>query len=1033
MDFYLITQTDITLSATSTAICGNQPIEFTANPTNPGSNPVYQWYLNGNLVGANSTAFELLNPAPNDEVYVTLVSSVTCPSSAVNSSSLVTLSSNTVTPTVSVAASQTAICPGTVVNFTSNQQNGGSAPSYIWKVNGAAVANGPSFMINSLQNGDQVTLEMVSSANCVSTPNAVSAPVAMVVNPLTTITAQPAAVTQCDGTAATFTVAATGTGSLNYQWLLDGNNVSGANAATINLPSIAAANAGNYTVAVTGACGTVTSMPASLTVNPVTTVATQPAAITQCGGTNATFSVVAAGTGPFTYQWKQGTSNVTGATSASLNLNNITSADAGSYTVEVSGACGAMVTSSPAALTLSPSTVITTQPVAVTQCVGGNATLTVAGTGSGTLSYQWKNAGVNISGATSASYTITGLTAANTGSYTVDVIGGCGTLASNPATITVNPATTITTQPQAVTQCAGTNATFNVTPAGTGPFTYVWKQNGTAISGATSSTYTSNNITASSAGNYTVEVTGACGPMVASTTASLTINAATVITTQPTSFTQCENTPASISGAATGTGAITYQWKFNGTAIPGASMATLAVPALALSNAGVYTMEATGACGTVSSNAALVGVFPQPMVTASTSSSQVCNGNMVTLTGGGAVSYSWNNSVSDGVAFAPSATTTYTVTGTDANNCSNTATVTVTHFNLPTVTANTSHTVLCEAEMLTLYGTGTGAGNLTYTWDNGVTDDEPFASSVTTTYTVTATDANNCSNTDEVTITVNPLPVSTINYGSGSVCNGDAVTVTVDNNYDYDFGGTITPDVPFVPAATQTYTVVITDLATSCNVSDQFTIVVNELPAVTASATATTVCNGTEVTLTGGGADAYTWTNNVVNDEPFAPNATASYVVTGVDANGCEATAAISITVNPLPEVALADFEVACYYLDAFELTQGTPSGGNYSGAGISGTASNMFDPAVAGVGTHEIAYTYTDANTCSNTAQKPMVVDRCTGVEDAGFASFEVKLYPNPAYNFFNLEITTPASEEAEILLFNSNGKTGFTGKTST
>nr|MBA2746582.1 T9SS type A sorting domain-containing protein [Flavisolibacter sp.] len=156
-------------------------------------------------------------------------------------------------------------------------------------------------------------------------------------------------------------------------------------------------------------------------------------------------------------------------------------------------------------------------------CTGANATFNVVATGTGTLTYQWKKDGNDITGATGATYTITGVTAANAGSYTVVVTGTCGAVTSSAAALTINAGTTITTQPVAVTTCLQQNATFTVVAAGSGTLTYQWKKDGADIAAATSASYTVSNIVAGSAGNYSVVVTGGCGS-VTSANAALTVS-----------------------------------------------------------------------------------------------------------------------------------------------------------------------------------------------------------------------------------------------------------------------------------------------------------------------------------------------------------------------------------------------------------------------------------------------------------------------------------------------------------------------------
>ena len=140
----------------------------------------------------------------------------------------------------------------------------------------------------------------------------------------------------------------------------------------------------------------------------------------------------------------------------------------------VSGLCGVSVTSNNALLTVNPLTAINVQPMALTQCAGTNATFTVTAVGAN-LSYQWRKNGTNISGANLASYTINNIAAGDAGNYSVVVTGTCGTVTSNNAALVVNPLTAITAQPVALTQCAGTNATFTVTAVGAS-LSYQWRK-----------------------------------------------------------------------------------------------------------------------------------------------------------------------------------------------------------------------------------------------------------------------------------------------------------------------------------------------------------------------------------------------------------------------------------------------------------------------------------------------------------------------------------------------------------------------------
>ncbi len=426
-------------------------------------------------------------------------------------------------------------CTGSNVTFTVTAT--GAGLTYQWRKAGVNIAGATnaSYTLNNITVANAGNYDVVVTGTCgIVTSNTAT----LTVNTAPAITTQPVSLAQCAGTNATFTVTATGT-ALTYQWQKGGVNIAGATNASYTINNIAPADAGSYTVIITGTCGNITSNAATLTVNTAPVITGQPAAATQCTGTSVTFTVTATGTG-LTYQWRKNSVNIAGATNASLTLNNITVVNAGNYDVVVTGTCGT-ATSGIATLTVNTAPAITTQPVSLAQCAGTNATFTVTATGTA-LTYQWQKGGVNIAGATNASYTINNIAPADAASYTVVITGTCGNITSNAATLTVNTAPVITGQPAAATQCTGTSVTFTVTATGTG-LTYQWRKNSVNIAGATNASLTLNNITAGDAANYDVVITGTCGNAT-SNTATLTVNTAPAITTQPVSLVQCAGTNA---------------------------------------------------------------------------------------------------------------------------------------------------------------------------------------------------------------------------------------------------------------------------------------------------------------------------------------------------------------------------------------------------------------------------------------------------------------------------------------------------------
>ncbi len=183
-----------------------------------------------------------------------------------------------------------------------------------------------------------------------------------------------------------------------------------------------------------------------------------------------------------------------------------------------------------AVLTGTPPTV-TTQPAAQTVAEGGSVSFTVAATGTGPLFYQWRKALTILTGATSATLTLSGVKAADAGTYSVLISNSAGAVASSDAVLSVTvppapppPATlpVITTLPVVQTVGVGGRLSLGVAATGTAPFTYQWKRDGTALAGATAATFTLADVQPSAAGVYSVTVSNAAGSATA-TMATITV------------------------------------------------------------------------------------------------------------------------------------------------------------------------------------------------------------------------------------------------------------------------------------------------------------------------------------------------------------------------------------------------------------------------------------------------------------------------------------------------------------------------------
>jgi hypothetical protein len=445
--------------------------------------------------------------------------------------------------------------------------NGTQSKNVYWVVNGAAGINNYSVFRGTLicNNGaiDAINTGVVLDGRAMTTTGSLkTTAVDVTMTPgcssLLTgsfITKEPVNQTVCSGNSASFSVTAQGS-NLSYQWrmgtvnLTNGGNISGAASATLSLSSISSSNASaNYNVIVSGSNGSNdTSKNVSLIVNTAPAIITFPSDQTSCAGISVVFSVTATGTN-LNYQWRKGNTNlingtsISGATSATLTLNNVVPADAGTnYNVIVSGTCPANDTSKNVSLILNDAPVITSGPVSATVCEQDAATFSITATGTG-LKYQWRNGSVNItdggsiSGATTANLTINPVYLSKAGSnYNVIVSGTCPSKdSSKSVSLNVNTSPVIIAGPVNQTAREGNSAGFSVIASGTG-LTYQWRRgagnlsDGGSISGATTATLTINPVnTFDSASNYNVVISGTCSPQLVSGDATLSVTTATGI------------------------------------------------------------------------------------------------------------------------------------------------------------------------------------------------------------------------------------------------------------------------------------------------------------------------------------------------------------------------------------------------------------------------------------------------------------------------------------------------------------------------
>jgi hypothetical protein len=564
------TSTAGVLTVNSAAAIATQPVNTSACTGNPatvtvtatGTGLTYQWASAtavggpftpiGSATNASYTIPSVTITTP--QFYQVTVNSSACPGMVMSTVVQVTISQTAAigtqptAQTVCAGAAATLSVAATGTGVTYQWQSGTSATGPWTNVSGATSASYNTGATTAAMNGTFYQVVVTGSCNTVT-----SSAVLLTVNTAAAITTQPTAVTVCNGSTATFTSAATGTG-VTYQWERSTTGptgtftpIAGATAANYTTPATTPAENGYYyrvVVRTTTCSATVNSTPALLTVNTVAIINTQPTAQSACIPLTATFSVAASGTG-LTYQWESASAlagpynAITGATAASYTTAATTLAMNGTYyRVRVLGICSATPTlSNPVLLTVTSPVTISAQPTNRSGCVGDDYTFNATASSPGnTITFQWQSSATgaagsftNITGATGTSgtpsYLIPGAQSFLNGSwyrvvFSVPCGTGTSTIVSDSAKLTLSfrPAVTLTYPTASNTNPAVNNTLFTTVSPATGNFVYLWTKNGSPIPNSTATTKIT--LPVDDAGTYVVSVRD---PLTGCTSATSTV------------------------------------------------------------------------------------------------------------------------------------------------------------------------------------------------------------------------------------------------------------------------------------------------------------------------------------------------------------------------------------------------------------------------------------------------------------------------------------------------------------------------------
>jgi len=663
----------------------------------------------------------------------------------------------------------------------------------------------------------------------------VSDPITITVNPPPTITVTADGPTEfCQGGSVTLTASA----GQNYSWST--GHVS---------QSITVFTSGTYIVSVTDANGCVgQAVPVTISVYPLPNpniVANGPTEFCSSDSVQLISSPAA------NYLWN------TGATTQSIWVT-----QAGNYFVTLSNSFGCSATSSSINVTVNngPSPFIMAGgPTAF--CNGGSVVLTA----SGAQSYLWST------GATTPMITVT-----STGTFTVTGFdaNGCSGV-SVPVDVTEYDVPVVTISASGpTTLCQGDAVTLTASDAAS----YLWSTGATTQS-----------ITVSTAGTYTVSVVDSNGCPSAPSGVTIFVNplpTPTIAADGPLAFCQGDSVVLSVSGYQQ------YLWSNGATAS--------SITVYAAGQFSVTVVDDNGCAGT--SALVTTSINPDPVVTITSNDGdfEVCQGSSMVLTASAGASYSWNTgSVSQSIQVTQGGT--YTVTVTNQFGCQGTASVDVIVRPLPTPTPEIiadGPTTFCAGGSVTLSVASTYQG---YTWSTGATT-QSITVSTSGLYTVTVTNEFGCTSTASgVVVTVNPNPNPQIlTTGATEFCAGGSVVLatTVYSSYSWSTGAT----TQFITVTESgDYTVTVTNSFGCAGTSSVTTVNVFELPEVEVTADGpTTICAGQSVTLTASGDGPFLWNTGqtTASIEVFIPG---TYIVGVIDTvTGCS-NASAPVTVNVFP------------------------------------------------------------------------------------------------------------------------------------
>ncbi|HQN29537.1 MAG TPA: immunoglobulin domain-containing protein [Methanothrix soehngenii] len=613
----------------------------------------------------------------------------------------------------------------------------------------------------------------------------------------------------------------------------------------------------------------------------------QPADYSACEDQEARFNVVAAGNGPISYQWSKNGSQIAGATTDSYIIPAAKLADAGSYRVRVSNACGS-IESNPAVLTVSSKPVVEIEPLDEIACEGSEVLLNAQASGTEPLNYQWKKNGENITGANTNRYLISTILPTDEGDYSLAVSNICGMAESGAVHISVRSRPKILVQPISQTVCTGSPVSFEVQVAGNESYTYQWQKDGLNITAANAAVLSISAANSTDQGNYSVIIgSDLCG-WTQSDKAKLSIRSMPMITGLhlPASKKICEGSDIALVADVTGSDPITIQWMKDGLQIPGANLDSFVIKNATRNDSGSYSLIVSNDCGQIESIASYLNIATRPEILVQPANLRVCQGAAATFSvqakSSEPLSYQW---FKDGIKIDGATSEYYTIPQTNlsdmgsysvqvANNCSQVESEAagLDIITMPKILLQPANLKICQGAAAKFEVQAESSEPLSYQW---LKDGANIPGATSDTYTIPAAKlndtgsysvqvANNCSQIESEVSSLDIIarPKILLQPANLMICQGAAATFHVEASSYEPIEYQWLKDGIEIPGATDDrYTIDLADIAdvgsysvlvaNNCSQveSEAASLDIIAMPDILAQPTRQRICQGTMVTF----------------------------------------------------------------------------------------------------------------------------------------------------------------------------------------